>query len=68
MTSVPSARSAPAASAVSLARSGLAITAGPSPRAARTSARLVMDLEAGSRTRALTGPVAAGEGQVRSWL
>ena len=66
--SEPSARRASAASAVSLARSGLAITAGPSPSAARTRARLVMDLEAGSRTRALTGPAAAGEAQVRSWL
>ena len=64
----PRARRASAASAVSLARSGLAITAGPSPSAARTNARLVMDLEPGSRTRALTGPAAAGEAQVRSWL
>ena len=64
----PRARSAPAASVVSLARSGLAISAGPSPSAARTSARLVMDLEAGSRTRALTGPAAAGEAQVRCCL
>ena len=68
---VPSARNAAAASMVSLARSGFAITetgSGPSLSAARTRARLVMDLEAGSRTRALTGPSAAGEGQVRSWL
>jgi hypothetical protein len=28
----------------------------------------VMDFDAGSRTRALTGPVAAGAGQGRSWL
>ena len=63
-----SARSAAAASMVSLARSGFEITAGPSLSAARTRARLVMDLEAGSRTRALTGPSAAGEGQVRPWL
>ena len=63
-TSVPIARSAAAASRVSLARSGLAIRAGRSDRAARTRARLVIDLDAGSRIRALTGPAAAGAAQV----
>src|SRR5262249_31948740 len=66
--SVPSARRASAASLVSLARSGLAITDGPSLSAARTSARFVMDFEGGSWTRALTGPAAAGEAQVGYWL
>ena len=65
--SVPIARSPPAASKVSLARSGLVILAGPSLSAPRTRARLVTDLDAGSQIRALTGPVAAGAGQVRSW-
>ena len=62
---VPSARSALAASKVSLACSGFATVAGPSLRAARTRARLVMDFDAGSRTRALTGPAAAGVDQGR---
>ncbi len=64
---VPSARSAPTASRVSLARSGFATEAGPSLRAARTRARLVMDFDAGSRTRALTGPAAARVDQGRWW-
>jgi len=66
-TSVPRARSASAASRVSRARSGFAIRAGRSDRAARTRARLVMDLDAGSQIRALTGPGAAGAAQVPSW-
>ena len=66
-TSVPRARSASAASRVSRARSGFAIRAGRSDRAARTRARLVMDLDAGSQIRALTGPAAAGAAQVPSW-
>ena len=60
MTAAPSARSAPTASLVSLATSGFAIAAGPSLRAASTRARLVMDLEPGSRTLARTGPAPAG--------
>ena len=59
-TLAPSAVSAPAISSVSLARSGLPTTPGPSASAASTSARLVMDLEPGSRNLARTGPAAAG--------
>jgi hypothetical protein len=62
----PRARSAVAASSVSLARSGLVMTEGWSLSAASTRARLVMDFDAGSRTRALTGPEAAGAGQAGS--
>ena len=65
-TSVPMARSAAAASRVSLARSGFAIRAGRSDSAARTRARLVIDLDAGSQIRALTGLAAAGAAQVPS--
>ena len=67
VTSLPIARSAAAASRVSRARSGFAIHAGRSDSAARTRARLVMDLDAGSRTRPRTGPAAAGAAQVPSW-
>ena len=56
----PSERRATAISSVSLARSGLVITVGPAASAARTSARLVIDFEPGGRSRAHTGPAAAG--------
>ena len=55
-----SAVSASAIRSVSRARSGLVIMPGPSARAASTRARLVMDLEPGSRTPARTGPAATG--------
>src|SRR5213078_3734134 len=42
---------------------GPAMVPGPSARAASTSARLVMDLEPGTASRARTGPVAAGAAQ-----
>ena len=59
----PSPRSAAAISRVSLARSGLVITVGPSASAARTSARLVIDFDPGGRTWTRTGPLAAGARQ-----
>ena len=62
-TWAPRACSAPAISRVSLARSGCRTWAGPAASAASTSARLVIDLEPGSRTWARTGPAACGAGQ-----
>ena len=56
VTSLPIARSAAAASRVSRARSGFAIHAGRSDSAARTRARLVMDLDAGQPDQAAHRP------------
>jgi hypothetical protein len=58
------ARSAATASWVSLASSPPVIAEGPELSAASTSARLVIDLDPGGRTRALTGPAAGGACQV----
>jgi len=54
------ARSAAMASWVSLASSPPVTTEGPELSAASTSARLVIDLDPGGRTRALTGAPADG--------
>ena len=62
-TRQPSARSPSAISWVSLATSGPVISVGLSASAARTSARLVIDLEPGTAISARTGPVAAGARQ-----
>src|SRR5215469_13318194 len=62
----PSAVTAPAIRSVSLARSGPVMVVGPSARAARIRARLVMDLEPGSRMLACTAAAAAGAGQATS--
>lgn len=56
----PRTRSAATASEVSRARSGPRTTDGESLSAASTRARLVIDFEPGSRSRARTGPWAAG--------
>ena len=65
-TVAPSARRAPAISSVSRASSGLRMSVGPAARAARTRARLVMDFDPGTRSRARSGPPACGAGQGRA--
>ncbi len=66
-TVAPSARRAPAISRVSRASSGLRMLAGPVARAASTRARLVMDFDPGTRSRAWTGPAPCGGAQEGAW-
>ena len=61
---VPRARSASIISRVSRASSPWRMVLGPSARAARISARLVIDLLPGTATTARTGPAAVGAGQM----
>ena len=63
-TGTPSARRAPTMSAVSREAGAPLTDAGPSARAASSSARLVTDFEPGTATTPCTGPAASGADQV----